>query len=125
MKKLLPLFLVIVGCTSGNCRSQRPPTTDEKTLATYAAQGTDVAQARVKVFKYDGSLQCGQGKQVSLSEMQKDLGNIVVFSSENKADGLMHIQACGTPTGKGNVYQIEKSQLDAALKKGFREWTFD
>ena len=121
----LALAAVLVGCANGNCRSQRPPVTDEKTLATYAAQGTDVAQSRIKVFKYDGSLQCGQGKATSLVEMQKQLGTIVVFGAENKADGLMHIQACGTPTGKANVYQIEKTQLEAASKLGFREWTFD
>lgn len=125
MKILIPFLLIAVGCTSGNCRSQRPPTTDEKTLATYAAQGTDVAQTRVKVFKYDGTLQCGQGKQISAAEMQKELSGIIVFSSENKSDGLMRTQVCGSPTGKANIYQIDKSSLEAAQKKGFREWTFD
>lgn len=111
-------------CTSGNCRSQKNDAADEKLVAAVAAATTTPA-SHIKVFKYDGSLQCGMGKAISLSDMQKELTGIAVYSAENKADGLMHIQACGTPTGRANVYEIEKTQLEAAKKKSFREWTFE
>ena len=96
---------------------------DQKALAAVALGSASTA-SHVKVFKYDGSLQCGMGKPISLSDMQKELAGIAVYSAENKADGLMHIQACGTPTGRANVYEIEKAQLDTAKQKSFREWTF-
>ncbi len=124
MKKLLTLLtsIVLVGCVQGNCRSQQPEKSSEA-LNTAAVKAATGAMSRVKIFKYDGSLQCGQGAKVALADMQKDLGTIQVFSSENKPDNLMHIQACGTPTGHANVFEIERSDLDAAKKKGFREWT--
>lgn len=121
MKLVALLFsVVLAACTSGNCRSQKTGSAEEKAMATavMAAAGT-----HVKVFKYDGSLQCGMGKAISLSDMQKELTGLAVYSAENKPDGLMHIQACGTPTGRANVFEIEKSQMDLAKKKSFREWT--
>lgn len=78
---------------------------------------------KVKVFKADGTLQCGQGKKIDISEMQKDLKGIKVYSSENKNDGMMRIQLCGTATGNSNVYEIDRKDLEAALKAGFKEWT--
>ena len=77
----------------------------------------------VKVYKADGTLQCGQGKKISISDMQKDLKDIKVYSSENKNDGMMRIQLCGSPTGNANVYEIDRKDLEAALKLGFKEWT--
>ena len=77
---------------------------------------------RIKVYKYDGSLQCGMGKAIAFEVMQKDLKNIKVYSAANKPDGLMHIQQCGTPTGTANVYEIDKKDLEAAKKLGFKLW---
>ncbi len=77
---------------------------------------------RVKVYKADGSLQCGQGKQIPLAEMQKQLKDIKVYSAVNKNDGMMRIQVCGSPTGNSNVYEIDRKDLEAALKAGFKEW---
>lgn len=79
----------------------------------------------VKVYKYDGSLQCGMGKAIAIAEMQKELQGIIVYSNENKSDGLMRTQVCGSPTGKANVYEIDRSQLTEAKKRGFKEWTFE
>ncbi len=121
---VLPLVFLLGACMSGNCRSQKVEGGDAKQLAAANAAMVNPT-AHIKVFKYDGSQQCGMGKAISLSEMQKELAGIAVFSAENKADGLMHIQACGTPTGRANVYEIEKTQLDTAKKKSFREWTFE
>ncbi len=98
---------------------------DEKALNQAAAQISTNSQARIKVFKYDGSLQCGMGKAIPAAEMQKELEGITVYSAENKPDGLMHIQVCGSPTGRANVYEIDKSSLELAKKKGFKEWTFE
>ncbi len=78
---------------------------------------------KVKVFKDDGSLQCGQGEQIALAEMEKELKNIRVYSSAHKNDGMMRIQLCGSPTGNCNVYEIDRKDLEAAMKLGFKEWT--
>jgi hypothetical protein len=97
-------------------------TTDEiqaKTDANFANRSSD----KLKVYKADGSLQCNMGKKIATDVMQKDLGSVKVFSAENKPDGMMHIQQCGTPTGTCNVYEISKNDLDAAKKAGFKLWT--
>jgi len=114
-----------IGCASGNCRTQQPQSMDEKELAATNAKVASALQKHIKVYKYDGSKQCGQAPAIPLADMQKDLGDIKVFSAENKGDGLMHIQSCGSPTGKANVYEIETRSLEKAKKAGFREWTFD
>lgn len=77
---------------------------------------------RVKVFKADGSLQCGQGKATPVAEMQKELKGIKVHSAVNQNDGMMRIQLCGSPTGMINVYEIDRKDLEAALKLGFKEF---
>lgn len=116
-------FAFLSACATGHCRKIR---TTEKGSATV----TEVADSKnekkkVKVFKYDGSLQCGMGKQIPLDTMKKELGNITVYSSENKNDGLVHIQMCGSNTGKANVFEIDRDNLEKAMKLGFKEWTFD
>jgi hypothetical protein len=114
---LVVLAFIFTGCASGHCVSLKKETLQ--------AKDNSVKVEHVKVYKYDGSLQCGMGKAISLDDMKKELGDIVVFSAENKYDGLMHIQACGTITGKANVYEIDKTDLEKALKLGFKFWTFD
>jgi hypothetical protein len=112
-------FLVLIGCAQGNCRSQK--------LDSVEPTGTTLAllSQRIRVYKYDGSKQCGMGKAVSLDEMKKQLGDIAVFSQMNMADNLMRTQVCGNDTGRANVYEIDQSRLEDAKKKGFKEWTFD
>lgn len=80
---------------------------------------------RVRVFKPDGSLQCGMGKKIDLSTMQKELGDMKVYSSENKHDGLMRVQVCGHPTGNCNVFEIDGVNLEKASKLGFKKWLRD
>ena len=48
--------------------------------------GTVFSADTVKVFRYDGSLQCGMGQAVPLDEMAKELTaiNIKVLSSEKR-----------------------------------------
>ncbi|WP_413291499.1 hypothetical protein [Bdellovibrio sp. HCB337] len=146
------LSLVLLGCATGKCVNQQNHPSNTATTNTAAgtttatAPATSVAVAttpaaatastggavkpaskldRVKVYKPDGSLQCGQGKATPLADMQKDLKNIKVHSSFNKNDGMMRIQVCGAPTGNSNVYEIDRKDLEVALKYGFKEWTFD
>ncbi|MGZ3775066.1 MAG: hypothetical protein ACXVCY_16540 [Pseudobdellovibrionaceae bacterium] len=126
---LLSLF-VLGACTHGHCKAGNTDKAPAKASAA-ATQGGNMPDvpsskvARVKVYKADGSLQCGQGAAISLSDMQKELKGIRVHSSENKNDGLMRIQLCGSPTGNNNVYEIDRKDLEAALSVGFKEWTFE
>ncbi|QDK37825.1 hypothetical protein [Bdellovibrio sp. NC01] len=120
--KLLSLMLAmgfaLTACSHANCGENKR----ENKSGAAIVEKTSSAD-RVKVHKPDGSLQCGQGKKISVSDMEKDLKGIKVYSSENKNDGMMRIQLCGTPTGFSNVYEIDRKDLDAALKLGFKEWT--
>lgn len=126
MKKwilMIPLAMFLSGCATGNCRTSASETAKAK--PSEAPVTTSAPTSRVKVYKPDGSLQCGQGKQIPLAEMQKQLKGIQVYSSANKNDGMMRIQLCGSPTGNHNVYEIDRKDLEAALKVGFKEWTFE
>ncbi len=86
---------------------------------------THAGQLKIKVFKPDGSLQCGMGAKIPIETTEKELKNIKVYSRSNKNDGLMRIQVCGAPTGQSHVFEIDKSNLERALKAGFKEWTQD
>lgn len=117
------LSMVLFGCATGKCVNSAAPQAATSTGG--AAVKPESKLDRVKVYKPDGSLQCGQGKAVALGEMQKDLKGLKVHSSFNKNDGMMRIQVCGAPTGNSNVYEIDRKDLEAAIKAGFKEWTFD
>lgn len=128
MKIYLSAFLVLVamaGCTTGNCRSQKEAQvkSDEKAANPSALTPMTTELDRIKVYKYDGSLQCGMGKAIPVETMQKEFKEIKVYSAARLPDGLMHIQQCGTPTGQANVYEIDKKDLEAAKKLGFKLWT--
>ncbi|UOF01984.1 hypothetical protein [Bdellovibrio reynosensis] len=128
---LVPMFFILGACSHGNCRAQKAPQTTVTDASTKSAASAEVATMpssavdRVKVFKADGSLQCGQGKAIPAAEMQKELKGIKVYSATNQNDGMMRIQLCGSPTGMVNVYEIDRKDLDVALKAGFKEWTND
>ncbi len=77
---------------------------------------------RVQIAKANGSLQCNQGKTISLEKMAEELKGIPVYSQKTLNDGLMRIQVCGSPTGDSNVYEIPKDQIETALKRGFTQW---
>lgn len=118
---MLSVAMFALGCAQGNCRNQPnyvPPATAQK-IEEKKMSNT------VKVYKPDGSLQCGMGKSIPLADMQKDLKDIAVKSSYNKNDGMMRIQVCGSPTGNCNVYEIDRENLEKAIKMGFKEWTFE
>jgi hypothetical protein len=83
----------------------------------------------VRVFRYDGSLQCGMGHAVPLDDMAKELTavNITVLSSEKRVVSGFIIALCGAPTGIANVYEIAKDDLpripaDPQGGKRFQPW---
>jgi hypothetical protein len=128
MKLIAILFTtsIFVACADGNCREndmKKNSATEGTTQAVLVASNSTLE--KVKVYKYDGSLQCGMGEAVSAEKMKAELKNIKVYSAQNKSDGLMHIQQCGTPTGKANVYEISKNDLAEAKRLGFKEWLFE
>lgn len=118
---LFTVTMVFVACANQACkieeRKEVAMTGNEKT----SSQVKDLSN-RVFIYKLDGSLQCEQGKKILPEVMRKELGEIEVFSSENKHDGMMRIQVCGAPTGHCNVYEIDAKDLDKALKLGFKKW---
>lgn len=118
------MVAVLSACSSANCRQKNAA----KPVAAGEVASMDdqsAAQDRVRVYKPDGSLQCGQGRAIPLTEMEKDLKGIKSYSSINKNDGMMRIQVCGSPTGNCNIYEIDRKDLGNALKNGFKEWTFE
>lgn len=130
------LSAVLLGCATGKCvnantaNSAAAASAGTATAASAANSGGTAMKPeskldRVKVYKPDGSLQCGQGKATPIADMQKELKDIKVYSSFNKNDGMMRIQVCGSPTGNSNVYEIDRKNLEAAIKLGFKEWTYD
>src|SRR5436309_8561696 len=94
--------------------------------------GTVFSADTVKVFRYDGSLQCAMGQAVPLDEMAKELTavNIKVLSSEKRVVPGFIIDLCGAPTGIANVYEIAKDDLpripaDQHGVKRFQAWVYD
>lgn len=117
--------LIMAGCASGNCRKNRVENPQSLKSPASEAMMSSSPNDRVRVFKYDGSLLCQQGEAVSVEDMRKQLGEIQVYRAENKHDGQMHVQRCGSITGKANVYEIDRKDLDQAKKLGFQLWTFE
>ncbi|MBX7231602.1 MAG: hypothetical protein K1X29_05905 [Bdellovibrionales bacterium] len=119
----------LLGCTHERCHNlKRSGNLGEVVIPAVNANSDGIppkANARhVKVYKYDGSLQCGKGKLIPLEKMQLDLEQrkIKVFSSANLPDGLVHIQVCGSITGMANVYEISEENFIEAEKAGFKKW---
>lgn len=77
----------------------------------------------VEIFKPDGSLQCGMGQSIPLSNMAQKLKakGISILKSQRSHDGMMHTQVCGGPTGFVNIFEIYKRDLPQALKLGFKK----
>ena len=122
------LLFALVGCAEGHCRREAdapqaaqplpPPPADE-------AAAKPTSKDQIFVYKYDGSLQCGMGKAITPEVMAKELSGIPIKSMNKKSDGLMHIQVCGSGTGKANVFEIPAKFLKQAEGKGFKKWTFE
>lgn len=119
------IVLVMVGCSTGNCRShqiakeQAGPEVQPKENKLLP---DPTVTERVRVFKANGSLQCGQGKSIDPATMAKELKEIQVYKTTVENDGKLRIQMCGAPTGNVNVFEIDKTNLERALGFGFTEW---
>ena len=77
----------------------------------------------VWVGRADGSKQC-EAEQKELSPAVKEqlkAAGIEVLQSKKGDDGRMRIQMCGAPSGKMDMVQIPRTQLEAAKKLGFVE----
>lgn len=132
MKRLFISCFVMMGflsaCANKNCREIKQEEQAQQAtppLKDTAMDNKSPIIDRIKVYKPDGSLQCGQGKKIPLEKMETELAGIPVYSRYNKNDGLMRIQVCGSPTGNSNVYEIDRKNLEAATKAGFKQWTHD
>ena len=99
---------------------------------TVVMSGPGFSADTVRVFRYDGSLQCGMGQAVPLDDMAKELTavNIRVLSSEKRVVSGFIIALCGAPTGIANVYEIAKDDLpripaDPQGVKRFQAWVYE
>ncbi|MFN8847565.1 MAG: hypothetical protein ACK5V3_14190 [Bdellovibrionales bacterium] len=124
----LAITLGLLGCQNTPCRDLRTQKSEIKNEVSPVQGGAlnENSQAgllKVKVYKPDGSLQCNMGKKISLQDMKKQLTGITVHSQSTLNDGLMRIQVCGAPTGDSHVFEISDSDLQKALKLGFKQWT--
>lgn len=114
---LVVLVITAVGCASTYCR----PKQEVQTSADLEFDDSEaISHERVFVFKPDGSLQCGMGQAIDMERMKDQLGDIEVFSSDNRHDGLMRAQVCGQATGQVNIYEIRKSDQPKAESLGFK-----
>ena len=131
------IFGALAGCTNGPCRPLKHPelavqqegkaksampTGDASTPTPNSALPTTGREGTILVYKADGSLQCGMGKGLTPTEMEKQLEGIKVFSRDRRSDGLMHIQICGHPTGMINVFEVSATSLKDAESKGFKKF---
>lgn len=127
---ILLVLLGLAACSTTSCKDKENMDKQATAAAPInadkeAAMKTTTSADRTKVYKPDGSLQCAMGKVIPLADMQSELKDIQVYSSANKNDGMMRIQLCGSPTGNSNVYEIDRKDLEAALKLGFKQWLQD
>lgn len=82
----------------------------------------------IEIFKPDGTLQCGLGKERTIDEMTKDLEKLGVTpaSAEKRQYPGNVIALCGAPTGACNVFALsgadwpEKAKV--ILGAGFHIW---
>lgn len=117
-------LFALSSCTVTNCKTD---TSQPGQLSSEVQNQVDELKKEtllktVKVFKFDGSLQCNQGTPISLDTMKSELAGIQVVSSEKRHDGMMRIQVCGQPTGQCNVFEIPETDLEKAKSKGFKVW---
>lgn len=77
----------------------------------------DDPETYLKVFKYDGSIQC-ESAGIPLVTMALQLTNagIDIICSQKGHDGLGRIASCGIDTGNINIYTIHSAnQVDAEI----------
>ncbi|RME17898.1 MAG: hypothetical protein D6797_01475 [Bdellovibrio sp.] len=125
------LFFICGACSTSGCRKYKNYNADHLKNSGAQELQKEIDQtnainfpSKVKVYKYDGSKQCGLDKGIKLEEMEKQLKGIKIYKEFKKNDGLVRVMACGTPTGNANVYEISSKDLEKAKKLGFKIWAF-
>ena len=117
--------LFLACCSFSNGESSDPASPISPAPAEEQAGSSSSNDNLLWVYKYDGSLQCGMGHEISLRAMRKELAGIKIYGEEKKSDGLMRVAVCGSPSGQANRYRIHREDLDRAKQYGFAPWTFD
>lgn len=128
----LIIFISLSSCSTKTCKPNDTVASSEASANTtpQVAGETKITPTsnmtnslkKIKIYKADGSIQCEQGTGLQPAEMAKQLGDIKIYSSENKSDGLIRIQVCGQPTGNCNVYEINEADFAKASALGFKKW---
>ncbi|TXH71169.1 MAG: hypothetical protein E6Q83_02910 [Thiothrix sp.] len=74
----------------------------------------------IKVYKYQGSLQC-QGGGEPLAKMRRQLikRGVKVLAGQCGVDGLIYPAVCGAPDGHINIFTIQRQSLVKAQSQGF------
>jgi hypothetical protein len=126
-RRKLPLSVAVrCGAPTGEVNVIEVPAAD---WALFTAQNADSGgygiwvfeRPTVEVYRYDGTLQCGLGKEIPPEVTAGELAaaQIEVLSSRKGKDGLDHIAVCGASTGAINVFTIAQKSLAAAERLGF------
>jgi transcription elongation factor Elf1 len=85
-----------------------------------ACNQNDTSSTYVKVYKSDGSVQCGSaGEDLNVMGMELINAGIDVVCSQKGHDGMMRTQVCGADTGNINIYEIYSVNLPDAGAIGF------
>jgi hypothetical protein len=80
--------------------------------------------ATVQVAMPDDSVYCDSNSGISLTDMQTELADIVVYSAAKKLPiAIENAGECGSETGAYNVYEIAASDLEVAQALGFTLWS--
>ena len=92
-------------------------------MNTCVAASENTSDAKVSVYKPDGSLQCKKNTGISLVAMENQLINngVQVFDKRKGSDGKMRIMLCGAKTGRINIFSIQSHDLSKAKKLGFKQ----
>ncbi len=126
-RRKLPLPVIVrCGAPTGDVNVLEVPAANWSVFSAQNADGGGYGiwvfeRPTVDVFKYDGTLQCGLGKESPLATMAEELtaAGIEVLGSRKDKDGLDHIAVCGASTGAINVYAIRQADLPIAEQFGF------
>lgn len=99
-------------------------------LTTLLTLSSAIAQeAEVRVYRLDGSLQCGMGKVRPLAEDRHALEQLgaKVVSEEKRVIPTAIVAVCGAPTGAANTFMISAADWSKILRSfvgpaGFALW---
>jgi hypothetical protein len=98
-------------------------------VALFSVGAVIAQEPNVRVFRLDGSLQCGMGKARTLAEDRHELEQLgaKVISEERRVIPAAIIAVCGAPTGGANTYLTSADDWSKILRSfvgpaGFALW---